>query len=522
MPPLAPPALRLTPDDCITELTINGKAVPKNIFSKACDAQVGVDMDLSGYLRPRANVVVAKIQDNGVVGGLGIAASHSTPIYLLLVFFLASLWACLGYMFLRQYSWSLPIPLCAVFMVGLYLRVFYTLDTSVFQRAHDAWGHYDYVMYVLRNWSVPAADKGWEFYQPPLYYFVSAVWAKAGIILGMSEGAAVLSVQRLSVLLSIGTLALSAVMCMMAFPKKPWLQAMALMLPAFLPGLVMQASRVNNDVGLLFLSTCTILCLFGWWKTHRTWWWLCTAGFTGLAVLTKSNALALLVPVGLCLLWQRSAWTTKIIQGVRAAAVFVLFTGWFQIPKFFTSKSVSLFLVQNLVTLNGGLRVQNSVANFLFFNPVAILWHPFNNPWSDIERRGRFLEYLFRSAFFGEFNFGDPFRLLAQQLLLIGFAVVTAALWGMWRDAHGKKSLLPLTLTIGGFLLCHMAFRYVSPFSTSQDFRYVTSMVPALGIVATAGVDLLPRSWKNVFCTVMVIFAAEASFLLLSVSGFLH
>jgi hypothetical protein len=45
-------------------------------------------------------------------------------------------------------------------------------------------GHIDYVQYMFTHWSVPPAQGGWEFYQPPLYYFLSALWMQAGQLLG--------------------------------------------------------------------------------------------------------------------------------------------------------------------------------------------------------------------------------------------------------------------------------------------------------------------------------------------------
>src|SRR3990172_7023155 len=58
---------------------------------------------------------------------------------------------------------------------GALLRLFYVFRTPYSLRSYDAEGHVDYIFYVLTHWSIPPADLAWQSYQPPLYYFFSAI-----------------------------------------------------------------------------------------------------------------------------------------------------------------------------------------------------------------------------------------------------------------------------------------------------------------------------------------------------------
>ena len=40
----------------------------------------------------------------------------------------------------------------------------------------DATSHLQYVSYVEHNKALPSASEGWEMFQPPLYYIISAIW----------------------------------------------------------------------------------------------------------------------------------------------------------------------------------------------------------------------------------------------------------------------------------------------------------------------------------------------------------
>jgi hypothetical protein len=40
---------------------------------------------------------------------------------------------------------------------------------------YDSKDHYEYIFYVSKTWSIPLATQGWQMFQSPLYYAISAI-----------------------------------------------------------------------------------------------------------------------------------------------------------------------------------------------------------------------------------------------------------------------------------------------------------------------------------------------------------
>src|SRR3989344_5391513 len=91
--------------------------------------------------------------------------------------------------------WGVELHL--IFVGGVLLRTFYTLQTHFSERGPDWLGHLQYIQYVSEHWRIPPWEMGWEAYQPPFYYFVGAIWLRlADLILPFHE--AISSLQILS------------------------------------------------------------------------------------------------------------------------------------------------------------------------------------------------------------------------------------------------------------------------------------------------------------------------------------
>lgn len=39
---------------------------------------------------------------------------------------------------------------------------------------YDSWAHHEYIEFIVENWSIPYANDGWQMFQSPLFYMVSA------------------------------------------------------------------------------------------------------------------------------------------------------------------------------------------------------------------------------------------------------------------------------------------------------------------------------------------------------------
>lgn len=508
--------LRIAPDDCVTAISVNGKMVPSQSVS-FCGAMTGMDVDLSGYLQHGENVLTVSVRDTGGLQGLKITFARDSWYFIFLLWAIVVCIFALACLLLEKLRYRVSIPVAGVMLAGVLVRVFYAITTSPFLRAYDAWGHREYIQYMLENWSLPLAEKGWEFYHPPLYFFLAALWAKMAIFLGMSENGGILAAQQLSFLISVGILLLFLLFAMRLFAD-PQKQALFLCIPATIPSIVFFSARLNNDALTLLLSMACLYGILRWWQTGSIWLYLLGAVFLGFAALTKSTAFLLLpllfiLPFLLLPRKKKKPWKQVMVGGI----AILLIAGWFHIPRFLKEGNAARFLVRNVVTLNTGLHVPNTPSALLTFNPVEVLRHPYNNTWADAERRMNFPEFLYRSAFLGEFGAGENLRIIVQQILAIGMALFCVSVWGMILDLRKNwRTNLPLLLAFVSALMGHFAFRILSSFSPSQDFRYSAILLCPLCFYLLRGTEALPKPLRTCVSILIVVLALQSLLILLS------
>jgi|GEM_PF-4566545 len=95
---------------------------------------------------------------------------------------------------------------CCLFACSLLITMIHYATTHKFQYVTDAGGHFSYIGTLLTQLRLPD-PRGWQSQQPPLYYFVGAIFYKAGYAFGMEDPT--YATRFLSLLLYIGFLILS-------------------------------------------------------------------------------------------------------------------------------------------------------------------------------------------------------------------------------------------------------------------------------------------------------------------------
>ena len=73
-----------------------------------------------------------------------------------------------------KYLWSVEYPkwISGCFALGVALRLLYFFCTPFEDTPYDLGGHLEYLTHSAHSWTLPAAKNGWEFYHPPLYYWI--------------------------------------------------------------------------------------------------------------------------------------------------------------------------------------------------------------------------------------------------------------------------------------------------------------------------------------------------------------
>ena len=189
----------------------------------------------------------------------------------------------------------------------------------------DRDGHLYYIDYILQKKALPLADEGWQTYQPPLYYLLSAGlvapfplseaarsvgWRDLPKLPDWRGRAALLALRAFSAATGITQIVLIFLCLRLWFPNRPSLQVVGLLVAGFLPASLCLSHHVTNEpLAAVFVTgamyfTLRILSEGRREKGEgRRTEYAAVGVCLGLAMLTKFSAL-LAVPV-ICgvLLW---------------------------------------------------------------------------------------------------------------------------------------------------------------------------------------------------------------------------
>lgn len=517
--PLFPSVYRIVADDCIESIQINGKQAPPEL-APFCSLD-GRDARIGSLLRPGSNTIALTLRDDGGVLAFDFSPSYADPLRLTLLL--------LGLAVVAWYAWSstrqLGDPwrvrlLLGIVLAGAILRIGYMAATPYATRSYDWDGHIEYIRYISDHLRMPPSQGGWEFYQPPLFYALSGLWMRAETMVGAPQSVILEDIRLQASLISIAALIAAAWIGWQFFPKKRQTAEFALFCLVFaaFPGIVFFASRISNDTLSVPISLCWFGTLLRWWLGGRDRDWYISCVLLAAALLTKSNALPF-VPIAAAslLLHPDKTWRRRAILGGIGSGILAVLAGWFFVLRFVAQRET--FIVGN--HLNGGLGVRNTFTHLTAFNPQRIMAAPFNANWDDSMRRQYFWEYLFKSAFVGEWDFGERMRSMTLFLELLSFALFPLFLRGLIIECHQRlRATVPLLLTLVALPAAALLYRLESPFSANQDFRFIPLMlIPITYYLVACTRDL--SSWpRRIALAMLALYAgACACFVLLLAYG---
>ena len=125
----------------------------------------------------------------------------------------------------------------------------------------DARDHIYYIGYIQKHGALPLPNEGFEMFQPPLYYGISAV-ALSSFGLSVTDAAAGAVLRLLLMLFGIAQITLVFLSLRLLFPGSIGRQLVGLVLAAFLPMQLYLSHYVTNETLAATLATAAIfLCL---------------------------------------------------------------------------------------------------------------------------------------------------------------------------------------------------------------------------------------------------------------------
>lgn len=379
---------------------------------------------------------------------------------------------------------------------GTALRVLYVFGNPHWFHSYDWQGHREYILFILEQSRLPPAAFGWETFQPPLYYVISAIWMKLAAFVGQGYE----SLQILSIIISIITLGVGLWIGTMLFKENAVGAFLFGLIIAVFPGLVFLSSQITND-GLLTMLMFIAIGLLLRWNVFRKKSDVMKASFTlGLALLTKSTALLLLPILAASIIF---AIGLSLRQKVRilviSSLIIVTMTGWFFAYRFLIEKETSI--VGNQARTDSSLIVPLAIRDFIVFNPFITVVHPFTDDLTS-PRREILFEDLFKTAHFGN-RYVTPMQ-LASLLLLSGLFVITISLVGCF--VQRLPGSIVLNLTAAFLLLGIILHRYITPSTANQEMRFI---LPIIIPIAAYAIQATMKCKKSTVMHVLIgVYAA--------------
>lgn len=233
----------------------------------------------------------------------------------------------------RQHKFSLRKLIFTLVFIGAICRITFAVFNPMFY-APDEEAHFNYIKYIATNKSFPVQAKGaiwlgheYEYYQPPMYYAVSAIVAFPFVEAGFSDGSLLLVMRLLNILFWLLSLFLALKILKAVKIRNYLLITLVVAFFTMIPTFTSNSASVNNDILTILLGHLFLLAGI----KLPSWKMVFIAGvILGLAILTKLSAVVFGVYLGSIFLYKllegKSTFNTALLQPLIIA--FIAFVCW--------------------------------------------------------------------------------------------------------------------------------------------------------------------------------------------------
>ncbi|RPJ60034.1 MAG: hypothetical protein EHM23_11835 [Acidobacteria bacterium] len=202
----------------------------------------------------------------------------------------------------------------------------------------DVAPHYDYISFIAETGHVPLASDGWQMFQSPFYYFLSAILLNL-LSHVFNPNAVVIGLRIIPLLCGIFQVEICYRALRQVYPRRPDLQALGTLVGGLMPMNLYVSQYVGNEPLAGLLTSLTLLVCFQLLTTDRAaapHRYAAILGILlGFAILTKVTALLLtpLLAGFLIYLGRKHGW--RLAQTGVAILIFIgcisVITGWYHI-----------------------------------------------------------------------------------------------------------------------------------------------------------------------------------------------
>jgi hypothetical protein len=368
----------------------------------------------------------------------------------------------------------------------------------------DIKGHMQYITYLYENMRIPLATEGWQMFQPPLFYVLSAVVYKVFMTVFSSEYSEY-ALRIIPLFCGIAQVELYRTL-RYAYPTRNDLQIVGTVIGGLLPMNLYMSQFAGNEPLAAFFTAVVILLVFKMLSSPSAppgRDLVLTGLFLGLAVLTKMSAMLLALPVAAflhCKSAARERDKTKLIRVSSRVIVFVfgvafLVSGWYYIRNWI--EMGQLFITgwdssRNIVWWQDpGYRTPRQLFTFgesLFYPAYSAAAGFWDGLYSTFWMDGYLSAYNRPPWNYGFMLSGAWLSLLPSAAILTGMAVSPARING---NVHKGLSFASFSVCV---YISAIFFIYLSlPVISSAKASYALGLTPCIAVLSAGGFDVMTR-----------------------------
>lgn len=386
------------------------------------------------------------------------------------------------------------------FSFGFILRLVYCFETDFYVRQHDLdvgydTGHFAYIMRMFNIEGLPEVnvENSWQFYQPPVWHVICALFLRIQTILGVKLEIAFENLQMISLFCSSSIMLLSLRLFKMFSLSKKSL-CIAFSIVAFHPTFIILSGSINNDVLALTISLVSVILALRWYRRpsfKRIIFLALSIGFS-MAVKLSAGLISLGVATLFAIKLFGKEYKNKlnlILQFTSFGVICVPLALWWQIRNLILF-DVPITFVPMLKDTNPQYVGNYSVLERLFdFSSIS------NGVYPARITKAQLFDYFdynipltsLKTSVFGEYYLGhgskalSPFAnlLFACAVLITVFAIIGAVLtlisMKKWKNScnFGQDEFIFTIICALTLVISHVKFCFEFAHFCTMDFRYI-------------------------------------------------
>lgn len=393
----------------------------------------------------------------------------------------------------KIYNSKLEIFLTFTTIASIYIG--YTLYTPFWVRQHDSrsfedyqyGGHFGYIGYIFFNNCLPNVSPKdyWCFYNPPLFYIISAIFMKIQTFNGLTIADGLEGLQVLSALYTI-IFDIYVYRILKEIDIKRTIKSLLLFV-ALSPAIVIMSGSLNNDILSIMLSTMSIFYCIRWYKSDSLKDLIKIAFTISLAIMTKISSALIAVAITFVFLVKVIQNKKDIVKYIKYFSLFALISLpiglWFPIKNLILY-DVPLTYVQSVSEDNDANISRYSVLERIFTISSGHL-NTINIDMSKENAEYNLFITTLKSYIVDEYidcsnddtlKISVPLIFYCSILITILFVINLIYVLKNYKEINNKWILFFLTL-FALEVISYIKFCFDYPFTFTMNFRYI---VPTL------------------------------------------